>query len=154
SQSLAVQRALVRLVDAPLPTRPALMFPRGTILFTDDGEGIAREMAGRLAEFGQKSVLLRHGPLTDDGGGNVFQTDLTDPQAVDNLLTKLQEAGPIAGLIHLLPLSQPPAGEPPMQRMRREVKSLYLLTRSLGDKLRQSGSRGGAVLLAATSLGG
>jgi NAD(P)-dependent dehydrogenase (short-subunit alcohol dehydrogenase family) len=38
--------------------------------------------------------------------------------------------------------------------MRREVKSLYLLARGLGDDLRQAGANGGAVLLAATGLGG
>ena len=154
NKSLEVQRALVRLVEAPLPTRPALMFPQGTILFTDDGEGIAREMAGRLAELGQKSVLLRHGSVTNTASADVLQADLTDPKVVENLLTKLQESGAIGGLIHLLPLGRPPAGEQSMERMRREVKSLYLLTRGLGDSLRQAGSRGGAVLLAATSLGG
>ena len=154
SKSLEVQRALVRLVDAPLPTRPALMFPQGTIVFTDDGQGIAREIAGRLADFGQKSVLLRHGPAGPADSTDVLQADLTDPQAVQDLLAKLQESGRIAGLIHLLPLGRPPEGEQPMQRMRREVKSLYLLTRGLGDSLRRAGSQGGALLLTATSLGG
>src|SRR5205823_823284 len=60
----------------------------------------------------------------------------------------------VAGLIHLLPLAEPPAGENAPERMRREVKSLYLLARGLGEDLRRSGAEGGAVLLAATGLGG
>jgi acyl transferase domain-containing protein/NAD(P)H-dependent flavin oxidoreductase YrpB (nitropropane dioxygenase family)/NAD(P)-dependent dehydrogenase (short-subunit alcohol dehydrogenase family) len=159
-KSLEVQRALVRLVDAPPPAHPALMLPRGTILFTDDGRGIAREMAARLADFGQKCVLLRHdcqdahaSPFAPDGSR--WCADLTEPRAVENLLKRLRdEEGPLAGLIHVLPLAQPPADETPIARAQREVKSLYLLARGLGEDLRRAGDRGGAVVLAVTGLGG
>jgi NAD(P)-dependent dehydrogenase (short-subunit alcohol dehydrogenase family) len=149
-----VQRALVRLVDAPLPTRPSLLLPRGTVLFTDDGRGIAREMAGRLAEFGQQTALIHH-ESGGNGRGDVLHADLTAPDAVEDLLDRIRrQVGPLAGLVHLLPLAESPAGEEPLERMRREVKSLYLLARGLGEELRQAGANGGAILLAATGLGG
>jgi acyl transferase domain-containing protein/NAD(P)H-dependent flavin oxidoreductase YrpB (nitropropane dioxygenase family)/NADP-dependent 3-hydroxy acid dehydrogenase YdfG len=151
---LAVQRALVRLVDAPLPVRPAILLPSGTLLLTDDGRGVARELAGRLADFGQKTALVRFGS-PDQDGPDLFHADLTDPRAVDDLLQRARrQAGPLAGLIHLLPLAEPPAGEGEVARMRREVKSLYLLARGLGEDLRASADKGGAVLLAGTALGG
>jgi acyl transferase domain-containing protein/NAD(P)H-dependent flavin oxidoreductase YrpB (nitropropane dioxygenase family)/NAD(P)-dependent dehydrogenase (short-subunit alcohol dehydrogenase family) len=151
-----VQRALVQLVDAPLPRRASLRVAGGVILLTDDGRGVAREVAGRLADFGEKTALLRMGSAAqDDGQADVFHADLTDPAAVADLLRRVREqAGPIAGLIHVLPLANPPSGENAPDRMRREVKSLYLLARGLGDDLRRSGADGGAMLLAATGLGG
>jgi NAD(P)-dependent dehydrogenase (short-subunit alcohol dehydrogenase family) len=63
-------------------------------------------------------------------------------------------AGSVSGLVHLLPLAEPPAGESWAERMRREVKSLFLLARGLGDELRQSTPGGKALLLAATAMGG
>jgi NAD(P)-dependent dehydrogenase (short-subunit alcohol dehydrogenase family) len=156
SRQLEVQRALVRLMDAPLPRHASLRAAAGIVLLTDDGRGVAREVAGRLADLGQKTALLRIGSATeDDGRADVFHADLTDPAAVDDLLRRVRkQAGPVAGLIHLLPLAEPPPGESVPERMRREVKSLYLLARELGDDLRRSGTEGSAVLLAATGLGG
>ena len=43
----------------------------------------------------------------------------------------------MCGLIHLLPLAEPPEGETSEQRMRREVKSLYLLARGLETDIRE-----------------
>jgi NAD(P)-dependent dehydrogenase (short-subunit alcohol dehydrogenase family)/acyl carrier protein len=156
SKPLEIQRALVKLVDAPLPARPFLSLPSGTLLFTDDGRGVARELVGRLGDLGQMTALIRMGsPAKENGQADVFYADLTSPQAVEELVERIREqVGPIAGLVHLLPLAEPPAGESATERMQREVKSLYLLARNLEEDLRQGGARGGSVLLAATALGG
>jgi acyl transferase domain-containing protein/NAD(P)H-dependent flavin oxidoreductase YrpB (nitropropane dioxygenase family)/short-subunit dehydrogenase len=152
---LEVQRALVRLADAPPAASPRFLLPRGAVLFTDDGRGIAREMVDRLADFGQPTLLVSHSGSASNGKHSVFHADLTDPQAVDRLLQRVREQhGPLAGLIHLLPLAEPPSGEEPMRRMQREVKSLYLLARGLENDLRRAGDDGGAILLSATSMGG
>jgi len=152
---LRVQRALVQLADAPLPSSPGLQAPSGVVVFTDDGRGIAREMAGRLADLGLQNILLRHHVGAGNGDAAVHYGDLTDPEAVEALLKEIrQQHGPIAGLVHLLPLAEPPRAEGPMERMQRELKSLYLLARGLEQELRQAGSEGPAVLLTATSLGG
>src|SRR5262249_3404218 len=116
---------------------------------------IAREMAGRLADFGQKVAYLRHGAAEENGQADVFHADLTDLHAIDGVLKKVrQQFGAIAGLVHLLPLAEPAAAERSLGRMQREVKSLYRLARALGDDLRQAGAKGGALFLAATGLGG
>jgi acyl transferase domain-containing protein/NAD(P)H-dependent flavin oxidoreductase YrpB (nitropropane dioxygenase family) len=144
-----VQRLVVRLVDAPLPARPQFRPPTGTVVITDDGLGSAQELADRLADLDVKTLLVRHGT------GNEFAADLTDPAAVSALIARVcEKCGPVSGLVHLLPLAEPPAGETAEQRMRREVKSLYLLARGLEADIRAAGKGGAAVLLAVTAMGG
>ncbi|MBN9117617.1 MAG: SDR family oxidoreductase [Planctomycetes bacterium] len=144
-----VQRLVVRLIDAPLSARPRFSPPSGTIVITDDQLGAAQELADRLAELDVKTVLVRHG--TGDG----FAADLTDPAAVAGLLSRVRETcGLVSGLVHLLPLAEPPTGEAPEARMRREVKSLYLLARGLETDVCAAGKTGSAVLLAVTAMGG
>ena len=65
-----------------------------------------------------------------------------------------EEHGPVSGLINLAPLAEAVEGEAWDRRAWRDVKSLYLLARALGDDMRQSGRDGKAFLLAATGLGG
>jgi NAD(P)-dependent dehydrogenase (short-subunit alcohol dehydrogenase family) len=145
----AVQRLVVRLIDAPLPARPTFSPPAGTIVITDDQLGSAQELADRLAELDIKTALVRHGK------GEGFAADLTDPVAVAELLTRLRETcGPVSGLVHLLPLAEAPEGEALERRMRREVKSLYLLARGLETDIREAGKNGSAVLLSVTAMGG
>jgi NAD(P)-dependent dehydrogenase (short-subunit alcohol dehydrogenase family) len=141
-----VQRFVVELIDAPLPARPVLSPPAGTVVITDDGQGTARELADRLAELDVNAVLVRH------AAGE--SADLTDPDAVAALLAQLREkCGPIAGFIHLLPLA-PFDGASPAERARRDVKSLYLLARGLEADIRDAAKAGPALLLAVTALGG
>lgn len=143
-----VQRLVVRLIDAPLPIRPRFAPPSGTILITDDRQGTARELADRLAELDIRTALVGMGT-------GEFAADLTDPAAVADLIARVHaKCGPVSGLVHLLPLAEPPAGETPEQRMRREVKSLYLLARGLEADIREAGKSGSAVLLAVTAMGG
>ncbi|MCE9563600.1 MAG: acyltransferase domain-containing protein [Planctomycetes bacterium] len=149
-----VQRLVVRLIDAPLPVRPSFAQPAGTILLTDDCRGTARELADRLAELDVKTALIRmaDGSTVPEG---VFAADLTDPAAVTELLGRIHTTcGPVSGLIHLLPLAEPADSETDEQRMRREVKSLYLLSRGLETDIRAAGKAGSAVLLAVTAMGG
>ena len=153
---LPVQRALVDLVDCPLEPSPDSMLTEGVVLFTDDGRGIARLMADQLADLGQRTVFL--GPSEDPASGpdrGAFHADLTDPEAVADMLRRVREEhGPVSGLINLAPLAEAVEGEAWDRRAWRDVKSLYLLARALGDDLRQSGRDGKAFLLAATGLGG
>jgi NAD(P)-dependent dehydrogenase (short-subunit alcohol dehydrogenase family) len=101
-----------------------------------------------------KTALVRmaDGAAVPEG---TFAADLTDPAAVAGLLSAVREkCGPVSGLIHLLPLAEPPANEAPEARAKREVKSLYLLARGLEADIRESGKAGSAVLLAVTGMGG
>ena len=128
----------------------------GVVLFTDDGRGIARSMADQLADLGQRTVFLGSSdePTSEPDPGT-YHADLTDPDAVAELLRRVREEhGPVGGLIHLAPLAEAVEGEPWDHRAWRDVKALYLLARALGDELRQSGRDGKAFLLAVTGLGG
>jgi len=148
-----VQRLVVELVDVPLPLRPRLTSPPGAIVITDDRQGSAQELADRLAELDVKSVLVRN--TTDGGEGGEFSADLTNPEAVADLLSRLrQTCGPVSGLIHLLPLAEPIEGDTPAQRAWREVKSLYLLARGLEADIRGAGKSPSGLLLAVTAMGG
>lgn len=153
ARSGEVQRLVVRLIDAPLPERPRFAPPAGTIVITDDRLGTARELADRLAELDVNAVLVR---MTEPGeASSAAAADLTDPAAVEGVLSRVREkCGPVAGLIHLLPLAEPPQGETAERRAEREVKSLYLLARGLEADIRAAGKVGGAVLLAVTGMGG
>ncbi|QDU21056.1 type I polyketide synthase [Urbifossiella limnaea] len=153
TRSSDVQRLVVRLVDAPLPARPRFAPPAGTLVITDDRLGTARELADRLAELDVNTVLLR---MAEPGeAASASAADLTDPAAVEGVLARVREkCGPIAGLVHLLPLAEAPEGEAPSARASREVKSLYLLARGLETDIRAAGKAGSAVLLAVTGMGG
>lgn len=158
-KTVEVKRGLVTLVDAPPSSGPRLPLLPGVVLFTDDGRGIAHDMAGRLADFGQQTVLVGHagaGEGEGEGAGDAaFTADLTSAEAVEDLLRQVRaEYGPVAGLVHLLPLARASAAEEPMARMDREVKSLYLLARGLDAELRQAGDEADALCLTATHLGG
>ncbi|HEY3790027.1 MAG TPA: beta-ketoacyl synthase N-terminal-like domain-containing protein, partial [Urbifossiella sp.] len=148
-----VQRLVVRLIDAPLPLRPTFAPPSGTIVITDDRQGTARELSDRLGELDIKTVLVQMADSSNAAEG--FAADLTDPAAVADLIARIHaKCGPVSGLIHLLPLADSPPGESDGKRMRREVKSLYLLARGLETDIREAGKNGSAALLAVTAMGG
>ena len=152
---LEVQRALVRLVDAPLPTRASLLIPSGAVVITDDGRGTASELADRLADFGQQTALVRlrndcQGALED----GVWYADLCDETAVAQLVEKITgELGAVGGFIHLLPLAAE-GDDPWHMRAQRDVKSLYLMARALDTPLRAAADEGGALFLTTSALGG
>ncbi|MDB5592196.1 SDR family NAD(P)-dependent oxidoreductase, partial [Enterovirga sp.] len=153
--STEVKRGLVTLVDATPTSAARIPLVPGLLVVTDDGRGIAQEMADRLADFGQRTALVAHAGASRDEVDAAFCADLTSPDAVADLLATLRaEYGRIGGLVHLLPLAEAPAGEDPMVRMEREVKSLYLLARGLDSDLQEASEEGDAICLTATNLGG
>ncbi len=151
-----IRRMTVGLEAVSLP-RGVPDLPRGgrVVLLTDDGRGVARELAARLAERGQPAVILRMGAAVANGDPRAFTADLSDPRQVEEVLACVrQHCGPPAGLVHLLPLASSPPGESWDARLGREVKSLFLLARGLAGDLGGAADSGPAFLLAATGLGG
>jgi acyl transferase domain-containing protein/NAD(P)H-dependent flavin oxidoreductase YrpB (nitropropane dioxygenase family) len=151
----AIRRMLVRpVMIAPPPERP-LRQVEGTLLITDDGRGVAAELLRRLRAADQQAVLV--GMSGRDGehrNGQSLAADLTDPAAVEDFFARIKRhSGEISGIIHLLPLAEPPADESFGGRICREVKSLFLLARALA---RRTAARSDAqkLLLAATAMGG
>jgi NAD(P)-dependent dehydrogenase (short-subunit alcohol dehydrogenase family) len=72
---------------------------------TDDEQGVAQSVAEALQEQGQAAALVRMGEYTEVLAPGQYRADLTTPATVHELLDLIrQQQGPVAGLIHLLPL--------------------------------------------------
>lgn len=154
---LEVQRTIVQLTDAPLPADAELIAPAGTVIITDDGRGIAKGLVRKLQELEIKSALVQQaaGAAATFKAG-VLQGDLTDADTVEKLLALAgKKLGPIAGLVHLLPLAAASPETAPADRAYAETKSLYLIARQLEASLRALADKGGnPLLLTVTGLGG
>lgn len=163
-----VRRQTLQAVAAPLP-RPTGsdlgLVASGWVLITDDGRGVARAIASELRSRQHPVVIVRHASSAsdrhdllqhdDDDGESI---DLTSPAAVDGLLTRLRERGPLAGIVHALPLR--PGRSAGLdrkvwsERLGPEARGLFLLARAGADDLARGAAQGGACLLACTALGG
>lgn len=153
-KQLDIQRALVRLVDVPLPHAEAPMLPAGAIVVVDDGQGVSKAVASKLADFGQEVIVVRHVDESNAGVKSDFAVDLCDPKAISELIERIRrDFGSIAGLIHLLPLANCEASAS-YDRARRDSVSLYLLAKSLESDLRNAGKNGSAICWTVTGLGG
>ncbi len=153
--ALDVQRALIRLIEAPLQGRGLPPLLSGCILITDDQRGVACELADRLADFGQQTAIIRCTTEQQAAQDGIFYADLTDEQAVASLLEEIRDKiGAPSGMLHLMPLEPLTEGEPWNDRARRDLKSLYLLARALEPDLQAAGKQGGAFCLSTTALGG
>ncbi len=154
-EQLDVQRALIRLVEAPLQSRGLPPLLSGCIVLTDDERGVANEMADRLADFGQQTAIIRYSTKAQKPKDGVFFADLTDEKAVARVVEEIHtKIGALSGLMHLMPLAAPAKGEDWSDRARRDMKSLYQLTRTLEQELTAAGEQGGAFCLSTTALGG
>ncbi|HWE40514.1 MAG TPA: SDR family NAD(P)-dependent oxidoreductase [Isosphaeraceae bacterium] len=149
-----VRRLVIEAVDAPRPATKARLAAGGIVLVTDDGRGIARAVAADLKALGQSVIRVRHGVSS----GDVEGVNLTSEAAVSALLERLRGRGPIAGIVHALPLRDAgPVGLDPSAwsaRLGPELRGLFLLARGAADDLERSAKAGGAALIAATALGG
>jgi hypothetical protein len=131
----------VQLVDAPLPSSPGSLAPTQVVVFTDDGRHRSRNRGptGRFRPAESPLATCRCRTETPPP----CTTGLTDdPDAVETLLKEIRrQHGPIAGVVSS-PLAEPPRAEGPMERMQRELASLYLLARasSRGPGKRRTGS--------------
>ncbi len=157
----AVRRLTLEVVEAPLPdpSRATGLATGGLVLVTDDGRGIARALAFDLRAKGHPVVRVGHG--ASPGGGvdpDREWIDLTSPAEVSACLGRLRRRGPLAGIVHALPLRDgPAAGLDPSAwalRMGPEVRGLFLLARDAADDLARAAGQGGACLVAATAMGG
>ncbi len=152
---LDVQRALIRLIESPLKNRGLPPLLSGCIVLTDDRRGVAVELADRLADFGQQTAIIRCTTEPQETQDGVFYANLTDEQSVANVLQQIRDkVGALSGMLHLLPLEPPIEEEPWLDRARRDLKSLYLLSRALEDELKAAGKQGGGFCLSTTALGG
>ncbi|MDR3632777.1 MAG: SDR family NAD(P)-dependent oxidoreductase, partial [Isosphaeraceae bacterium] len=156
-----VRRLTLKLVEAPLacPFRPSGLMRGGVVVVTEEGRGIARAIAFDLRARGHEVVRVQHGSgIGAAADGDIEVVDLSSPSAVGGLAQRLRTRGPIAGLVHTLPLARPQEAGFDLsawnERMGPELRGLFLLTRELADDLERAAQHGGACLIAATALGG
>lgn len=156
-----IRRLTLEVAEAPLarPFRPSGLLRGGIVLVTEDGRGVARAIAFDLRARGYAVVRVQHEQgLTGPVDADVEAIDMSSPSAVAGLIARLRRRGPVAGLIHALPLRSENVAVLDLpgwaEKMGPEVRGLFLLARELADDLEQAAKRGGACLIAATALGG
>ena len=146
---LGTSRRVLKVVDAPLPRDRDGLMPGGRVVITDDGRGLAA---------GLENELMAHGIPVERIGGPEVPIDWTSPAALDSALDRLRSRGPLAGIVHVLPLgakSSPDRIETDWSvRVGVEVKGLFLLAKAMAADLETATRAGGACLIAATALGG
>ncbi|MCP4875300.1 MAG: SDR family NAD(P)-dependent oxidoreductase [Gammaproteobacteria bacterium] len=121
-------RCVVRAFSADLASIKNWSIPTGTILLTDDGLGLSQQLIDNISAGGGNCVLLS-------------EQDLESPMntliAVDSARNRL---GPIAALIHLVPLSTAPEfpgidAHTWDQFVHREINSLLYLLKAMAPEL-------------------
>ena len=142
-------RHLLKVVEAPLPRERDGLMARGRLVITDDGRGVAR---------GLEDQLLAAGIPAERIGGPETAVDWTSPSAIESVLERLRSCGPLAGIVHALPLANVPSIERIetdwSARVGVEVKGLFLMAKAMASDLENAAREGGACLIAATALGG
>jgi acyl transferase domain-containing protein/NAD(P)-dependent dehydrogenase (short-subunit alcohol dehydrogenase family)/NAD(P)H-dependent flavin oxidoreductase YrpB (nitropropane dioxygenase family) len=135
-----IPRFLLRAVDLPMVTRPLKLPADATIIVTDDEGGVARRMVEALRQRGGRAISVRNSDGYGELDADAYAADLTDPTAVGELIELVrQRHGPVAGIIHLLPLRAAPAIEEATswpERLGPEIKGLYLLARAAAPDLK------------------
>jgi acyl transferase domain-containing protein/NAD(P)H-dependent flavin oxidoreductase YrpB (nitropropane dioxygenase family) len=144
-----VQRRLLKVVDAPLPRGRSDLMPHGRIVITDDSRGVAHHLESQLVASGVEVERI---------GGSNEPVDWTSPAAVEAVVERLRSRGPLAGIVHLLPLADGPGLDRIMPdwsaRVGVDVRGLFLLAKAMAPDLENAARDGGACLIAATAMGG
>jgi len=159
AQSL-IQRFTLRTVDRPLSTPLGGLALGRVVLITDDETGVAQEVGVRLQQEGYPVVILRALGGSVEAGPGVYEADLRSSEEIERVLGLIRQTqGPVAGLVHLLPL-RPHAPFATMdlsawrERLALETRSLFLLAKALRQDLEAAARAGGAALMAASGMGG
>ncbi len=145
----SVRRLVIESVSAPLASfgEEGGLASGGVVVVTDDGRGVGRALRSRFEAEGHPVVLA---------GLDTY--DLGSTASVDLLLEHARSKGPIAAIVHALPLRKlAEAGLDPERwasRMIPEVKGLFLLAKGAANDLERASRQGGGALIAATAMGG
>ena len=153
-EGFSIQRGLVGLKQLPVPSGASPVIPNGVVLITDDGNDVASACADRLADFGQDVVVVRH-QESEKYTAKTYSANLTSSESVASLIEDIRKnLGPIGGVIHLLPFAEISETYTNAERAELEVKSIYLITKTLEEEIVEIASQGNALVISATVLGG
>ena len=155
----ALVRLIVRAIGCPAAGVRASLASAHTIVVTDDERGIAAGMAARLRRDGYRVALVRIGEPSA-ASADVFTGSLDTPADAERMVAAISTScGPIAALVHLVPL-QPARSFDDFDthswraRLALETRTLFLLTQALRGSLETAAERGGAAVVAGTGMGG
>ncbi len=156
-----VPRSLVAIHPIPPVGSTTEVFPADRcIVITVDGFGVAEILATQIRGLGGRAVLVKAINNPTDTVPGAHCVDLDDPSRVAEFIQRLREEhGPIGGLVHLLPLREQQAMASMdlalwREQARRQVKSLFYLSRAAASDLKQAGKGGPAWLVAVSAMGG
>ena len=156
-----IGRFTLRAMEHPLPERPGTLAPGRVVLITDDGTGVAQVVSAQLQQEGHPVVVLPR----SQGSKGAREQGPCDPATLRPcdlapLIERIRaEHGPIAGLVHLLPLGchmsfdgmDLPAWR---EQLSLQVRSLFLLAKALRPDLEAAAQAGGAAVVAVSGMGG
>jgi NAD(P)-dependent dehydrogenase (short-subunit alcohol dehydrogenase family) len=155
----AFSRYTLTVRERPAGSARAALARGHAIVLTDDGRGVASLVAERLRRDGHRVAIISAAG-SPDPGHDLFVSPLDSAEEAERVAHLLGESlGPVGALIHLAPLSASTPFEAMdaaswWSRLSSETRTLFLIARSLGASLEHAGRNGGAVVLAATSMGG
>jgi acyl transferase domain-containing protein len=142
-------RRLLEVVEAPLTGQQLSLMSGGRLVISDDGRGVAERLAACLDTAGVAAERI---------GGPEATVDWSSPSAIGAALERVRSRGPLAGIVHASPLGRAVPVNGSQQawasRVTAEVRGLFLLAQAAADDLERAARDGGAVLIAATALGG
>ena len=153
----ALPRFVLTVVKAPAATFGPSTLPKGVVLITDDGRGVASTLASELRRRGWPVAMIQVPDVSirpdQVEPAETSCVDISQPAQVERLIQNLHRAhGRVAGVLHLLPLTDW-AKVSWQRRLELETKGLFHLAKAAGSDLRaRQDTR--AILLAATCLGG
>jgi NAD(P)-dependent dehydrogenase (short-subunit alcohol dehydrogenase family) len=140
------ERRVLEIVPAPIPETHAGLMPGGHLLITEDGRGVAESLLGRFEAAGIRATRI---VVTE------ADVDWSSPAAVEAVIEQARREGPIAGIIHTLPLGQAASSAGDWRgRVDAGAKGLFLLAKAAANDLAHAAERGGACLIGTTALGG
>ncbi len=156
----AIRRFILTSREQPLLPTGQMAWVDKTILVTQmPDDSLAEGVMARLRSLQARPVRLVHRPTGQAGADNEFAADLTAADQVEAIVAQIRtQHGPIAGLLHLAPLSAAIPFESMnlsqwRQRLALEVKSLFYLTKHLSGDLTAAIEAGRAGVVAVTAMG-
>ena len=139
-------RCVATVVETPLTRESEFKPQSGVFIVTDDGRGVAKSVAAEISSLGGKAELI----------------DNADLASAEQTITTIEHFrrvhGRVAGLLHLLPLSEAevfPGIEDDQweQHTDLEVKGLLYLLQAMAPELDAAGQSPASVLCASTDGG-